>query len=446
MKNPKSTLLLSSEVMISEESKLHPVFLTVRFLLASSEPNRNKEGVTEAFIHDLIARQKMFECLPMYVDMNKLLAGDYDNLTHLYSKLTKKFGTAQFGSLTNFEEETDENGVTYLYAEARFPKRELEACMRLVELYELGKLCVSVELRYNPDYTVEKDGAVLIDANEDNALTGLCIVSRPAEVRAVALDMVASEMPNDSQSIIAEGEEPTNRGETETMENEKLTTEEQENRVAEEQKTEAPEATENQVAEEEVSTVAEDNEDNKEEDPEGSDDEDENKEMSTSEVAQAEVLSHSIDTHESVENWGGDKPVHVVEVRECIVETIEQANALIAQQKEQIAAMENQIAELKQIEEKYNAIVAEEQKRILAEKQAQTKAFAEKQGLDVNAVAVAEAIEKLDYEKIMELTMAEQKAEEEKEPVKQTVAIAGFAEVEVGNSDKYGGLLSRRNK
>lgn len=443
MKNQKSTLLLSSEVMISEEAKLHPVFLTVRFLLASSEPNRNKEGVTEAFIHDLIARQKMFECLPMYVDMNKLLAGDYDNLTHLYSKLTKKFGTAQFGSLTNFEEETDENGVTYLYAEARFPKRELEACMRLVELYELGKLCVSVELRYNPDYTVEKDGAVLIDANEDNALTGLCIVSRPAEVRAVALDMVASEMPNDSQSIIAEGEEPTNRGETETMENEKLTTEEQENQVAEEQKTEAPEATENQVAEEEVSTVAEDN---KEEGPEGSDDEDKNKEMSASEVAQAEVLSHSIDTHESVENWGGDKPVHVVEVRECIVETIEQANALIAQQKEQIAAMENQIAELKQIEEKYNAIVAEEQKRILAEKQAQTKAFAEKQGLDVNAVAVAEAIEKLDYEKIMELTMAEQKAEEEKEPVKQTVAIAGFAEVEVGNSDKYGGLLTRRNK
>lgn len=443
MKNQKSTLLLSSEVMISEEAKLHPVFLTVRFLLASSEPNRNKEGVTEAFIHDLIARQKMFECLPMYVDMNKLLAGDYDNLTHLYSKLTKKFGTAQFGSLTNFEEETDENGVTYLYAEARFPKRELEACMRLVELYELGKLCVSVELRYNPDYTVKKDGAVLIDANEDNALTGLCIVSRPAEVRAVALDMVASEMPNDSQSIIAEGEEPTNRGETETMENEKLTTEEQENQVAEEQKTEAPEATENQVAEEEVSTVAEDN---KEEDPEGSDDEDKNKEMSASEVAQAEVLSHSIDTHESVENWGGDKPVHIVEVRECIVETIEQANALIAQQKEQIAAMENQIAELKQIEEKYNAIVAEEQKRILAEKQAQTKAFAEKQGLDVNAVAVAEAIEKLDYEKIMELTMAEQKAEEEKEPVKQTVAIAGFAEVEVGNSDKYGGLLTRRNK
>ena len=442
MKKQKSTLLLSSEVMISEEAKLHPVFLTVRFLLASSKPNRNKEGVTEAFIHDLIARQKMFECLPMYVDMNKLLAGDYDNLTHLYSKLTKKFGTAQFGSLTNFEEETDENGVTYLYAEARFPKRELEACMRLVDLYELGKLCVSVELRYNPDYTVQKDGAVLIDANEDNALTGLCIVSRPAEVRAVALDMVASEVPNDSQSIIAEGEEPTNRGETETMKDEKLTTEEQENQVAEEQKIEVTEATENQVAEENVSTVAEDK---KEEDPEGSDNED-NKEVSTSEVAQAEVLSHSIDTHESVENWGGGDPVHVVEVTERIVETLEQANSLIAEQKEQIASLENQIAELKQIEEKYNAIIAEEQARILAEKQAQTRAFAEKQGLDVSAVAVAEAIEKLDYEKIIELTMAEQKVEEEKEPEKQVVAIAGFAEMEVSNNDKYGGLLNRRNK
>lgn len=90
--------------------------------------------------------------------------------------------------------------------------------------------------------------------------------------------------------------------------------------------------------------------------------------------------------------------------------------------------------------------MAEEQKRILAEKQAQTKAFAEKQGLDVNAVAVAEAIEKLDYEKIIELTMAEQKVEEKKEPEKQVVAIAGFAEMEVSNNDKYGGLLTRRNK
>ena len=143
----QSLVLLSSEVMISEESKLHPVFLTARFLLASTEGNANDEGVTKAFIDDLIARQETFDCLPMYVDMPKLLAGDYDNLTHLYNLMTRKFKTTQFGSLTNFSEETDENGVTYLYADARFPKRELDACMRIVELYELGKLCVSVELR-----------------------------------------------------------------------------------------------------------------------------------------------------------------------------------------------------------------------------------------------------------------------------------------------------------
>ena len=186
MVKQNSLVLLSSEVMISEESKLHPVFLTVQFLLASNAGNQNREGVTKAFIDDVIARHEIFECLPMYVDMNRLLAGDYDNLTHLYSKVTKKFGTQQFGSLTNFYEATDEEGVTSLYAEARFPKRELEACKRLVDLYEAGKLCVSVELRYNPEFTLRKDGVLFVDANEDNALTGLCIVSNPAESRATA--------------------------------------------------------------------------------------------------------------------------------------------------------------------------------------------------------------------------------------------------------------------
>lgn len=437
----QSLVLLSSEVMISEEAKLHPVFLSAKFLLASDQGNLNHESVTKAFIDDLVARQATFECLPMYVDMEKLLSGDYDNLTHLYNRVTKKFKTQQFGSLTNFYSETDSNGVTSLYAEARFPKRELEACMRLVELYELGKLCVSIELRYNPEHVIIKDGVKYIDAYEDNALTGLCIVSKPAERRAVALDLVAERNDDDSDQIITNGDEPTNRGETEPMEKENITSEvTEEVMTADEEKqeesvAEVVEETQEAVAKDETA-IAEDQED-KQEEPEQEDPEEDDKDEKQEVVA--EVLEHSVDTHESVEEcpYTG-KPVHVIEYHERIIETLEDAGSLIAE-------LDRQIAELTEIKDKYDAMIAEAQEKVLNEKRASAKAFAEKQGLDVTDTVVAEAIEKLDYEKIAELTMAEEKEPEEAVAEKQEITLASFVEMEVSN-DKYGGLLNRKNK
>lgn len=437
----QSLVLLSSEVMISEEAKLHPVFLSAKFLLVSDQGNLNHESVTKAFIDDLVARQATFECLPMYVDMEKLLSGDYDNLTHLYNRVTKKFKTQQFGSLTNFYSETDSNGVTSLYAEARFPKRELEACMRLVELYELGKLCVSIELRYNPEHVIMKDGVKYIDAYEDNALTGLCIVSKPAERRAVALDLVAERNDDDSDQIITNGDEPTNRGETEPMEKENITSEvTEEVMTADEEKqeesvAEVVEETQEAVAKDETA-IAEDQED-KQEEPEQEDPEEDDADEKQETVA--EVLEHSVDTHESVEEcpYTG-KPVHVIEYHERIIETLEDAGSLIAE-------LDRQIAELTEIKDKYDAMIAEAQEKVLNEKRASAKAFAEKQGLDVTDTVVAEAIEKLDYEKIAELTMAEEKEPEEAVSEKQEITLASFVEMEVSN-DKYGGLLNRKNK
>lgn len=437
----QSLVLLSSEVMISEEAKLHPVFLSAKFLLVSDQGNLNKESVTKAFIDDLVARQATFECLPMYVDMEKLLSGDYDNLTHLYNRVTKKFKTQQFGSLTNFYSETDSNGVTSLYAEARFPKRELEACMRLVELYELGKLCVSIELRYNPEHVIMKDGVKYIDAYEDNALTGLCIVSKPAERRAVALDLVAERNDDDSDQIITNGDEPTNRGETEPMEKENITSEvTEEVMTADEEKqeesvAEVVEETQEAVAKDETA-IAEDQED-KQEEPDREDPEEDDADEKQETVA--EVLEHSVDTHESVEEcpYTG-KPVHVIEYHERIIETLEDAGSLIAE-------LDRQIAELTEIKDKYDAMIADAQEKVLNEKRASAKAFAEKQGLDVTDTVVAEAIEKLDYEKIAELTMAEEKEPEEAVSEKQEITLASFVEMEVSN-DKYGGLLNRKNK
>ena len=444
-----------SIVMISEEAKLHPVFLTVQFLMASNQGNLNREGVTKAFIDDFVSRKDVFECLPMYVDMEKLLDGDFDNLTHLYNRATKKFGTTQFGSLTNFYEETDEDGVTSLYAEARFPKRELAACMRLVELYEQGRLCVSVELRYNPEHTVKKNGVTFIDAYEDNALTGLCIVSEPAEVRAVALDMVAEKQADDSQ-IVTDGGEPTNRGENEMDKTENMTAEATEEIVETEAKNATVAVSEAEIsdADDTVMTAADgDPEDDANDDAdEGEgpvvdpDDEEEPKKPET-EDTQAQVLEHSVDDHESVEHYCEDcPPVHVTEVVERVVETLE-PDVVIAQQKETIAKLEAQIAQLNEIAEKYNAIIAEREAAELAEKKANAKAFAERQGLDTQDVAVAEAIESLDYTKIAELTMAQvQEKEVPSEPeAAEKISLASYVEFEI-NNDGYGGLLQRRTK
>ena len=455
MGKPESIVLLSSKVMISEEAKLHPVFLTVQFLMASNQGNLNREGVTKAFIDDFVSRKDVFECLPMYVDMQRLLDGDFDNLTHLYNRATKKFGTVQFGSLTNFYEETDEDGVTSLYAEARFPKREFGACMRLIELYEQGRLCVSVELRYNPEHTLKKDGVMFIDAYEDNALTGLCIVSEPAEKRAVALDMVAEKQADDSQ-IVTEGGKPTDRGENEMDKTENMTAD-----VAEEiVETEDVAVAEAEVSEEmTAATEPQPGDSTTKDDPEGEENEtqdgddaddkpedDEDRERLNAEETQAEVLEHSVDVHESVENYCENcPPVHVTEVVERVVETID-PETVIAEQKETIAKLEAQIAQLNQIAEKYNAIIAEREAQALAEKKANAKAFAERQGLDARDAAVAEAIESLDYTKIAELTMAQAEKEEKEVPAEENkISLASFVEFEI-NNDGYGGLLNRRNK
>lgn len=166
------------------------------------------------------------------------------------------------------------------------------------------------------------------------------------------------------------------------------------------------------------------------------------------EQAQAEVLEHSVDVHESVENWGGE-PLHVTEVRERVVETIEQAETVIAEKDQKIKELETRIAELEQIETKYNAIIAEEEAKVLAQKQEKARVFAEKQGLDVNEPAVTEAIKALDYSMIAELSMAQVQDEEpeqkDEEPV-QRITLASFVELDVGEQNNYGGLLNRRNK
>ena len=477
MENEKRLLFLASEVAIAEDEKLNPVFLNIRMKLADNAGNRNNEGITAAFISDLINRQEEFECLPFYADVKNLLARNYDQLTHMYNRLTKKFSSTQIGSLTDFYSETDNDGVISLYATARVPKREHEICMRLVELYGLGKLCVSFEVRYNPEYTIEKDGVLYIDANEDNALTGIALVSVPACEDAVALDMVAEVA--DGSDIVADSEEQNSeRGETNTMPKEMKMTAEVEEAVAEETVQAEPETVqeENTIAVAEGEGASESGGEGASEsggegasesggegaseggeesgDDSASDnasdaltvdhDEDEEKQANAeTQDANAEVVDHSIETYDSVEKCPETgETMHVQVVTERLVETVDPAT-VIAEQENKIAELENKIAELEQIKAQYDEIIAERERQALAEKQAKAKAFAEKQGLNVEDTAVAEAITNLDYTKIAELSMADEQEEPQAEPVKPTITLASFIEMEVSD-DKYGGLLSRK--
>lgn len=447
MENEQNKLVLLAEnVMISEEAKLNPVFLTIDVKLCDDQLNSNREGVTGRFIADVVNRAGDFTCLPFYADKQNLLAQNYEALGHMYNRATRQFGTSMIGSMTEFYSDVDRDGVMSLYGKIKVPKRDRDVCLRLVDLYEMGHFAVSFEVSYDARELIIKDGGKYIDASENSSLTGLCLVWRPACESAYALDLVAER--SDNAEIVAESEELTGeRGETETMEKEILNADVQEEIVNEEVQGEnvtvaeaeneevkseeaiaeeaAPEAEATEVAAAEDAEVDKETEDPKEEDV-------------VAEDANAEVIEQSVDIHESViECPETGETMHIVETTERLVETIAERDQTIAEQKERIA-------ELEKIEEKYNAIIAEQEAKALAEKQAKAKIFAEKQGLNSADVAVAEAIEKLDYSKIAELAMAEAEDDQCDEP-EVKITLASFVELEA-SSDEYGGLLKPAKK
>lgn len=198
----------ASDVLLSEQESSQ--FLSVTMRMLSTRVNRNNEGVTEAFIDEIVANPEKYYCTPLYADTKKLRAHQYRTLGHMYDRRTGRFLTDQIGSFCSFEKVNDEFGVS-LYGEARVPKREDDICEALAEMYDLGKLNFSFEITYVPDATQSSDGTLLIDADERNALTGMAVVSVPAYPEATALALVAEteEINEDSQTeeqIVAETE------------------------------------------------------------------------------------------------------------------------------------------------------------------------------------------------------------------------------------------------
>lgn len=196
-------LLTASDITIPDQ-KQNDVFMYVGMRVASTRRNFNDEGITERFIDSIIAKQEdVYNCLPLYVDLPKLKGKYYQSLTHLYDRKTGRFGTTQIGSLCNFYKVEDEYGIS-LMAEARIPKRDLDVCNAILDLYMMGWLNFSFEISYNPMYTVVVDGVRYVDAAECNVLKGVAVVSIPAYSESTALSLVAEDQGNDHADMLDE--------------------------------------------------------------------------------------------------------------------------------------------------------------------------------------------------------------------------------------------------
>lgn len=64
------TTFLASDVLLAELESTRP-YLTVTMRMCSTRPNRNNEGVTEAFIDEIIANQEKYVCIPLYADLDE---------------------------------------------------------------------------------------------------------------------------------------------------------------------------------------------------------------------------------------------------------------------------------------------------------------------------------------------------------------------------------------
>jgi hypothetical protein len=524
--NDKCLSLLADRVLIAEDTHdENDVFLTIDLVVCTSKINGNNEGVSKEFIADIVSRNDEFVALPLYADVSRLTAKEYDKLTHLYNRFTGQFETTQIGGLFNYRMIT-EDGIDYLQATARIPKRESEICECVSEMYEKGLLCFSFEVKYNPaDTHLTMQGAQIIDVGPHNVLCGVAIVSKPAYPDSVALDLVAE---------LRENGEPTGeRGET--MPNEQMNAEQIEN----------PEVEPEQV------TIAEGDGDGGDGgggdsgatgtgtetqgdgtggtdgngtggtggtdgngsggtggtdgngsggtggtdgngsggsgsgsgsgegsgsgsgsgsgDGGGSGSGGQQQQSATIVVpdaesedarktdAMAEVIVHSIETEQTYDAGCPEydiPPTVRTEVRETVIETVDDTNNAVAEEDEKdrtIAELKNRIAELEEIESKYNAILKAEAEKALAEKQNRAKSFAEKLGLDVNAENVATAISEMNYETLANLsmeqekvTMAEQEAENETPAQPEVPAyfqMASYVDMDIKDSDEYGDML-----
>ena len=426
--------LISTVGEVVSISKSNDIFVEVTFRVLTDQPNKNNEAVTEAFIDDMVEHSQEFGGLPLYVDIKRLKGRCYTSLTHLLNRVTGKYNTTMIGTVHNFKKQV-ENNVVSLIATARIPKRDQELCDRIIELFELGLLCFSFEIQYIEPDTYFENGVMYIDVGDRNMLCGVCVVSHPADVDAVALDLVAEdlsfEMKQPEPSVEkVEGVEEQEMDEKQAVAAEVHT----DDIVAESVETVAEAVTEQVNAE----IQEEPKEDKPEEKPEEKEDPKAEQTEAEEIIAHAEAPANvetPVETAAEVADIvpAGDVAVASFMPLSAVIEsevpitdrTVEDAEicaqhaaieADIAGYRAQIAKLEAEIEALRAEHDELEAYRAAAVAAELAERQGMAKAFAEEQGLNLAETEVSNAIAEVDYEKLAKLSMSSKK-EQKKAPV-----------------------------
>lgn len=397
----------ASDISISEQ-KSNDIFLCVEMRMQSTRPNGNNEGVTEGFIDEIVSNPDKYSCLPLYVDINRLRVKDYRSLGHMYNRLTNRFMSTQIGGMRAFRKVSDEYGIS-LMGEARIPKREVEVCQCVMEQYGMSAQNFSFEIKYARSDTISKDGVTFVDASENNALTGMAIVSIPAYKESKAQSLVAEE----------------NVGEMECENNEEA------------KQLDNYEGVDTMTQEEAIAIIAEKDKAIDEKDQKITDLE--------TKVSVAEKKAEDMED-EKMEKEDEDKIEEFEAAKKKCAEELNAANASIAEkdkvidEKDQkITDLEAKISELEPMKAAYETMKAESEAAILKDKQNKAKAFAEKQRLDTESKDVADAIASLNYEAIASLAMENEK---ESNPPVKLASYTMSAGLEL--KSRYGGLLESR--
>lgn len=255
-----------------------------------------------------------------------------------------------------------------------------------------------------------ENGVRYIDASERNILRGMCIVSVPAYRESIALDMVAEEEQKEPEKV----EQEEDRDEEPEIEEIAKAEDDQKNN----------EGVETMNIEEAMGLIAE-------------------KDQKIAEL-EAQLAAAEEAKVKEFEEEKAKNEEEAVEAEASLAEakeTLETANNTIAEKEAKVAELEAQIAEFESMKAELDAIKAEQAAAEQAKKLEKAKAFAEKQGLDVEQKEVAEAIAEMNYEAIADLAAAIEKTEE---TGAETIASFVLAGEGIDMNEKYGDLLSRR--
>ena len=438
-------------------------FLVVRMRMFSTRANRNKQGVTEAFIDEIVENPEKYYCTPLYVDEKRLKKHQYYNLGHLYNEKTGRFATTQVGGFCAFEKQEDDYGIS-LYGEARIPKREIEICNAVAEMFDLGILNFSFEISYTKDGVIEdeENEVIYVDAADGNALTGMAIVSVPAYPESVALSLVAEELdPEDHDDESPEESEPDDPDDDKDEDPEEAEHEGDENKMEEKAMDIVAESTEEVV---ETTAIAETEETAIAETETPAAEETEvviaEEQPVVEAEAEADVAIASLtfaDIHNKLQRaWDADHKwaymsfifpeEHIAWFHSCEADDTEfvQIGYEVNGNEVNIVSEETIRIELgiRDLNRFYAEAKAEEAKKEHEQKVAKISAFAQKQDLDIADEAVAKAIAELNYEAIADLAEAKATAiaeTVEPEIKKEIVLVASYTDMKI--DELYGGLI-----